>query len=184
VGHCFSWRPVRAATRSRVTTDERLSVPHVAGRPDDPILPRYVLRLDLTNVALVSCGVSQAQTWERIGTAIETHVKMLLFEMFPSLYNTPHTTPHDLKRGAGSLTAIPQSTRSSLSTFYVPGTTSSVFSSASSRCLDLLMTFREGRARVPLPSNPRVNGAQHGLSGKIRSRSTSCARRCRAGCGG
>ena len=41
--------------------------------------------------------------------------------------------------------------------------TSSAFSSASSRCLDLLMMFREGRALPTLPSNPRGKRAQHAV---------------------
>ena len=155
MGHSFSWRPFVPRHGPRVRRTSGSSKSRFAGRPDDPLTPRYVSSLDLTNVALVSCGVSQAQTWERIGTAIETHVKMLLFEMFPSLYNTPHTTPHDLKRGRGSRIAIPQCTRSPLSAPFVTITTSSAFSSASSRCLDLLVMFREGRALLTLPSNPR-----------------------------
>ena len=163
VGHSFSWRPFvpRHGPVSRQTSGSSKS--RFAGRPDDPLTPRYVSSLDLTNVALVSCGVSQAQTWEQNGMAIETHVKMLLFEMFPSLYNTQHTTPHDRKRGRESPTAIPQSTWSTLSAPCPPGTTSSAFPSASSRCLDLLMTFREGRALPTLPSNPRGKRAQHAV---------------------
>ena len=116
VGHSFSWRPFvprhGPVSRQTSTLNER----HVTGRPDDPMRPRYVFSLDLTNVALVSCGVPQAQTGERNGTAIDIRVMLLLFETFPSLYNTPHTTPRDLKRGGKSPTAIPQSTRSTLST--------------------------------------------------------------------
>ena len=50
-----------------------------------------------------------------------------------------------------------------MSTPCPPKSTSSAFSSASSRCLDLLMTFREGRALPTLPSNPRGKRAQHAV---------------------
>jgi hypothetical protein len=119
--------------------------------------------MDLTNVAIVSCGVPQAQTGERNGTAIDIRVMLLLFETFPSLYNTPHTTPRDLKRGGESRTAIPQSTRSTLSTPRPAINTSSAFSSALSRCLDLLVMFREGRA---LPTSRQILG--------VNGRNTVC----------
>ena len=60
VGHSFSWRPFvpRHGPVSRQTSGSSKS--RFAGRPDDPLTPRYVFSLDLTNVAIVSCDAAQA----------------------------------------------------------------------------------------------------------------------------
>ena len=99
MGHCFSWRPVRAATRSRVTTDERLNERHVADRPDDPMRPRYVSPLSLTNVAIVSCDAVQALRFGLFEPRVGIGVNQLVLQKSEPNFNTQHSTPPELKRG-------------------------------------------------------------------------------------
>ena len=99
MGHSFSWRPVRAATRSVSRQTSALYERHVAGRPDDPMKPRYVSSLELTNVALVFCDAAQASLFGPFESRVGISVNQLVLQRSEHNFNTQHTTPHDLKRG-------------------------------------------------------------------------------------
>ena len=155
MSHSFSWRPVRAATRSVSRQTSALYERHVAGRPDDPMRPRYVFPLSLTHVAIVSCDAVQALRFGLFEPRVGISVNQLVLQKSEPNFNTQHTTPHDLKRGVETRLAMSQLHLTILSAPIALKTTSSAFSSASSRCLDLLVMFREGRALLTLPSDPR-----------------------------
>ena len=99
MSHSFSWRPVRAATRSVSRQTSALYERHVAGRPDDPMRPRYVFPLSLTHVAIVSCVAVQALRFGLFEPRVGISVNQLVLQKSEPNFNTQHTTPHDLKRG-------------------------------------------------------------------------------------